>query len=105
MILDQLDGIPDSVRRGRIGFATFCALCLTGAIAFILAQRPEQYCFAPPVHNWAFKVIRACLLAEACVTAVAFLGLFIDKKRLFACLTLALFFPILIADGLAMGCN
>jgi hypothetical protein len=105
MILDQLDGILLEIRRGRIGFASFCALCLAGSIAFILAHRPDQYCFAPAVHNWAYKLIRVCFLVELGATVIAFFGLFLDKDKLYAVLTLALFLPVFIAGGLAMGCN
>lgn len=105
LILDPLDGIPDSVRSGRIGFVGFFALCLAGAIAYVLAQRPDQYCFAPPVHNWAFQLIRVCLLVELCGAVTGVVGMFFDKKRLFAVLAPGLFLPILIVDGLAMGCN
>jgi hypothetical protein len=105
MILDQLDGIPDSVRCGRIGFASFCALSLAGAIAFIVAQRPDQYCFGPPVHNWADKLIQLCLLVELVGTVIAVFGLFLDKEKLFAVLTLAFFLPVFFVDGLARGCN
>jgi hypothetical protein len=35
----------------------------------------------------------------------AFGGLFVDKKKHFAALTLICFVPVLVLDGLAAGCN
>ena len=105
MILDQLDGVPDSIRHGKTGFASFALLLAAGMTAFILAQRADQYCFLPPVHNWAFESIRVCLLAELCGVVIGLFGLSLDKQKLFSILTLGLFLPLLIADALAMGCN
>ena len=105
MILDQLDGVPNSIREGKTGFAGLFVLLSAGCIAFVLAQRADQYCFLPPVHNWAFKSIRVCLLAELCGIVIGLLGLFLDKQKLLSILTLGLFLPVLIADALAMGCN
>jgi hypothetical protein len=105
MILDQLRGTRESVMRGKLGFACLCTLYSTGVTAFFVAHRPDQYCFAPPVHNWAYRLLQVCLLAEACAAALALVGLLIDKDKIFAIVTLVSFPLILIADGLAMGCN
>jgi hypothetical protein len=45
------------------------------------------------------------LLAVLVSILAAIGGLFIDKKKLFAVLTLVCFIPVLVLDGLAAGCN
>lgn len=104
IIIDQLDGVPDSVRHGKIGFVCLCVLFLAGFIAFVLCQLPDQYCFAPPAHNWVAKTINWCLLIEAIASAIGFIALFIDRRKLCACLALGLFFPVFFVDALAKGC-
>lgn len=104
IIIDQLDVVPDSIRDGKIGFACLCVLCLAGFIAFVLGQQPDQYCFAPPAHNWVSKTINVCLIIEAAASGIGFIALFIDRRKLCACLALGLFFPVVLVDALAGGC-
>ena len=93
------------VRSGRVGFSSFCLLCITAVCLVSFAHRPEMYCFEPNVDNWARHYLRACLLVEVGSVLIALGALMIDKARLFAMLTLASFPLFLIIEALAMGCN
>jgi hypothetical protein len=104
MIVDQMEGVPDSIRHGKSGFTSFCVLCLAGLVAFVLVQQPDQYCFAPPAHNLTSRLVNGCLLVELASAAAGFVALFLDRKRTFAVLTVALLLPVFFADALAKGC-
>jgi hypothetical protein len=93
------------IESKRIGLLSFCLLIIAAFISILLGVRQDQYCFGPPIHNWAWHLDRICLFAEITAIPLAIIALFVDKKKLFAVLTLSCLVPLLIIDGLAHGCN
>jgi hypothetical protein len=104
VIIDQLDGVPDSIRYGKTGFAGLCILCLAGLIAFVLVQQPDQDCFAPPAHNLTSKLVDGCFFAELAAAVVGLVGLFLDRRKTLAALSVGLFLPVFLIDAMAKGC-
>jgi hypothetical protein len=99
----KLYGRP--LHLANVGLGSFCLLGLATLGSILIGLRPDQYCFGPPVHNWAWQLGRGFLLAEFVSVPVAFFALFVDQRKVFASLTLALFVPGLLLTALARGCN
>jgi hypothetical protein len=93
------------IKSNRIGLPSFGLLMTAALVSILLGARQDQYCFGPPIHNWAWHFDRICLFAEIAAIPLAIIALFVDKKKLFAVLTLFCLIPLLIIDGLAHGCN
>jgi hypothetical protein len=93
------------IDSNRIGLPSFCLLLVAAFVSILLGARQDQYCFGPPLHNWAWRFDRICLFAEIATIPLAIVVLFVDRKKLFAVITLSCFVPLLIIDGLAHGCN
>lgn len=89
----------------KIGLVSLGLLAAAGLGAMLLGSREDQYCFGPPVHNWAWQLQCLCLLAVLASPFLAMAALRFEARKLFAVLTIALFVPVLLVDALTAGCN
>jgi hypothetical protein len=71
---------------------------------FLLNRRPDQYCFGPPVHNWAWQWSRVFFFAMLLSIVGAIVGLKRDERKLFAVVVIFLWLPLMTLVGLASGC-
>ena len=95
----------ERLMSAKVGMASLVLLAVAGVAAILLGSREDQYCFGPPIHNWAWQLNRLCLLAVLISPIVAVAALRFDSRKLLAILTLSLFVPVLLVDALAAGCN
>jgi len=95
----------ERLMSARIGLASLGMLAVAGVGAMMLGAREDQYCFGPPIRNWAWQLQRFCLLAVLVSPLVAIAALRFEARKLFAVLTISLFIPVLLIDALAAGCN
>lgn len=90
--------------RSRIGLVSLCVLVVAFLPDFILNHRADQYCFGPPIHNWAWQWSRLFLFTMLLSLVGAIAGLIADKRKSFAVIALLLWFPLMILVALASGC-
>ena len=90
--------------RSRIGLASLCILVVAFFPEFILSRRADQYCFGPPVHNWAWQFNRVLGFAMLLSIVGAIAGLIADERKSFAVIALLLWLPLTMLVALASGC-
>ena len=99
-----IDGFHTESERAPIGMPAVCAFLAAFCVDMLLGARADQYCLGPPVHNWAWQCGRFCLFVMFASAAASVVALKVDRRKLYAIVTLASFFPLLLLDAMHQGC-
>jgi len=89
----------------RLGLAAFVVLWIGFGLDFWIGGRDDQYCFGPPVNNWAWHTGQFAFALMLLSVVAAIVALIRSDRKPFAAATLFLFLPLLLLDALRMGCN
>ena len=90
--------------KSKLGGTSLFCLIVGFVPSFLLGRREDQYCFGPPVHNWAWQILRVSLLVMLLSGVGAFVGLFADHRKWLAGLAFFLWWPLILLVALASGC-
>ena len=97
-------GFKTNILAARFGISALCLLLIGFWVDFAVGGREDQYCFGPPVHNWAWHCGQISFFTMLVSVVLSVIALRIDQRKRYAVITLLCFMPLLLLDTIHEGC-